>query len=66
MTVHEIYNFCSSAEMQAKRTRKSRIKLASAAANSMLRSIQAREKVIDDDDVVNLINGTGGELGGKA
>jgi hypothetical protein len=66
MTVHEIYNSCSSAEMQAKRTRESRIKLASTAANSMLRSIQAREKVMDENDVVDLTNGTGGELGGKA
>jgi Helicase conserved C-terminal domain len=66
MTVHEIYNSRSSAEMQAKRTREGRIKLASAAANSMLRSIQAREKVMDEDDVVVLTNGTRGELRGKA
>jgi hypothetical protein len=65
MTVYEIYNFCLSAEMQAKRTRESRIKLASAAANSMLRLIQARKKVMNKNDIMNLINRTEGELEGK-
>jgi hypothetical protein len=48
--------------MQVKRTRKSRIKLASATVNSMLRLIQAYKKVIDDDNVMNLINRTREEL----
>jgi hypothetical protein len=66
MTIYKIYNSCLSAEMQAKQTRESRIKLASTAANSVLRSIQARKKVIDKDNVMNLINRTREELGGKA
>jgi hypothetical protein len=66
MTIYKIYNSCLSAEMQVKQTRESRIKLASTAVNLILRSIQAREKVIDEDNVVDLINRTREELGGKA
>jgi hypothetical protein len=57
LTVFELYNVSSPSEMQAKRTREGRLRLAAAQATAMMKQIQSGGEESEDADSVDTTGG---------
>jgi hypothetical protein len=61
ITVFEFYNISSAAEMEAKRKREGRLRLAAAQAAAMMEQLSRSGKVLNDQEIIDLTRGEDNE-----